>query len=86
VLEGEFAEVAESQPEILARHCTEAGLIEKAASFWGKAGQQALARSATAEAMMQLRKGLALLAGLHGNVTQKHKELEFDLQVSSGVR
>jgi len=29
-LEGEFTEIAESQPELLARHCTEAGLIEKA--------------------------------------------------------
>jgi hypothetical protein len=28
------------QPELLARHCTEAGLIEKAADFWGKAGQR----------------------------------------------
>ena len=37
-LESQFPEVAESQPELLARHCTEAGLIEKAASLWGKAG------------------------------------------------
>src|SRR5262249_15545054 len=39
VLECEFLDIAESQPELLARHCTEAGLIEKAASLWGKAGQ-----------------------------------------------
>ena len=32
-LESQFAEIAESQPEMLARHCTEAGLIEKAAGF-----------------------------------------------------
>jgi predicted ATPase len=31
MLEGQFADIAESQPELLARHCTEAGLIEKAA-------------------------------------------------------
>ena len=37
-LEGQFADIAESQPELLARHCTEAGLIEKAAGLWGKAG------------------------------------------------
>jgi len=42
-LESQFAEIAESQPELLARHCTEAGLIEKAASLWGKAGQRSLA-------------------------------------------
>ena len=41
-LESQFAEIAESQPEMLARHCTEAGLIEKAAGLWGKAGQRSL--------------------------------------------
>ena len=45
-LESQFAEIAENQPELLARHCTEAGLIEKAAGLWGKAGQRSLERSA----------------------------------------
>jgi predicted ATPase len=49
-IEGQFAETAESRPEILAHHCTEAGLIEKAAGLWGKAGQWSLDRSALAEA------------------------------------
>ena len=47
-LEREFAEIAESQPELLARHCTDAGLIENAAGFWGKAGQLSLMRSSFA--------------------------------------
>ena len=42
-LESEFINIAESQPELVARHCTEAGLIEKAARLWGKAGQRSLA-------------------------------------------
>jgi predicted ATPase len=33
-LESQFAEVTESRPEILARHSTEAGLVEKAAGLW----------------------------------------------------
>ena len=37
-LESQFAEIAESQPELLARHCTGGGLVEKAALLWGKAG------------------------------------------------
>src|SRR5262249_3589596 len=37
-LESQFAEISENQPELLARHCTEAGQIEKAAALWGKAG------------------------------------------------
>ena len=49
-LESQFAETAESQPEMLAHHCTEAGLIEKAAGLWGKAGQRSLERSALVEA------------------------------------
>ena len=35
-LESQFADIAENQPELLARHCTEAGLIEKAAGFGAK--------------------------------------------------
>ena len=53
-LESQFAEIAENQPELLARHCTEAGLIEKAAGLWGKAGQRSLERSALVEAVEQL--------------------------------
>ena len=45
-LEKDFPDIAENQPEILARHCTEAALIEKAAGLWGKAGQRSLERSA----------------------------------------
>jgi hypothetical protein len=58
-LEGQFTEIAESQPELLARHCTEAGLIEKAAGLWGKAGQRSLERSALVEAIEQLTRALA---------------------------
>ena len=54
-LESQFAEIAENQPELLARHCTEAGLIEKAAGLWGKAGQRSLERSALVEARSSLR-------------------------------
>ena len=50
-LEIQFPEIADTQPELLARHCTEAGLIEKAALLWGKAGQRLLERSALAEAI-----------------------------------
>src|SRR5271170_4917609 len=41
-LESQFPEIAESQPELLARHCTEAALIEKAAGLWSKTGQLSL--------------------------------------------
>jgi hypothetical protein len=41
-LESQFAEISKNRPEVLARHCTEAGLIEKAAALWGKAGLRSL--------------------------------------------
>src|SRR5262249_51647458 len=63
-LEVEFPEIAESKPELLARHCTEAGLIEKAGALWGKAGQRSLARSALVEAAEQLTRALEQIAKL----------------------
>ena len=63
-LESQFAEIAENQPELLARHCTEAGLIEKAASLWGKAGQRSLERSALVEAVAQFTRALDQIATL----------------------
>ena len=63
-LVSQFAEITENQPELLARHCTEAGQIEKAAELWGKAGQRSLERSALAEAAEQLTRALDLIAVL----------------------
>ena len=64
LLKASSPEMAESQPELLARHCTEAGLIEKAAGLWGKAGQRSLARSAVVEAIEQLTRALAQIETL----------------------
>jgi class 3 adenylate cyclase/predicted ATPase len=64
VLEERFPETATTEPELLARHCTEAGLAERAVDYWHRAGRQALARSALAEAVAQLNQGLEVLAGL----------------------
>jgi hypothetical protein len=61
-LEGRFADIAETQPELLARHCTDAGLIEKAAGLWGKAGQRSLARAALLEGVEQLKRALDQIA------------------------
>ena len=50
-LEWQFAEIVEGQPDLLARRCTEAGLIDRAAVLWGKAGLRSLERSALVEAV-----------------------------------
>src|SRR6516162_8764048 len=64
ILESRFADIAENQPEVLARHLTEAGLIEKAAGLWGKAGQRSLERSALVEASAQMTRALDQIATL----------------------
>ena len=81
-LESQFAELAESQPELLALHCTEAGLIEKAARLWGKAGQQSLARSALIEAAAQFKRALAQIAALP--VTAALRRAGIEAQVGLG--
>jgi class 3 adenylate cyclase/tetratricopeptide (TPR) repeat protein len=60
-LESEFTETASSRPELVARHYTEAGLIEKAASLWERAGQRSLERSALSEASEQLGRAVSQL-------------------------
>ena len=61
-LESQFADLAEGQPETLARHWTEAGVIAKAAGLWGKAGQRSLQRSALVEAAAQITGALDQIA------------------------
>ena len=73
-LELQFPNVAESQPELLARHCAQAGLIEKAAVLWGKAGQRSLARSALLEAEAHLTRALAEIAALPGTPALRREQ------------
>ena len=61
VLEKQFPEVAERQPEFLAQHYTEAGLAEQAIPYWQRAGQRAIERSANSEAVSHFTKGLEVL-------------------------
>ena len=80
-LESQFADIAESQPELLARHCTDAGLIDKAAGLWGKAGQRSLARSALVEAVEQLTRALAQITKLRATTPALRRE-QINFQVA----
>jgi predicted ATPase/class 3 adenylate cyclase len=64
VLEEQFPETVETQPELLAHHYTEAGLHKEAIVYWHWAGQQAIQRSAHVEAISHLTRGLELLKAL----------------------
>ncbi len=66
VLEAQFPEIMETQPELIAHHYTEAGLAAQAIPNWQSAGERALARSANLEAIDHLKKGLDLLESIPG--------------------
>src|SRR2546428_5202346 len=83
VLEEQFPETAEAQPELLARHYTEAGLTEKAVHYWHHAGQRAIERSAHVEALAHLRQGLALLSTLPE--TPERVQREVDVLIALGA-
>jgi predicted ATPase len=51
---------ADAEPEAIAHHFTEAGLDDLAIEWWGKAGDQALRRSAFQEAIAHLGKAIAM--------------------------
>ena len=78
-LESQFAEIAESQPELLARHCTEAGLIEKAVGLWSKAGKRSMARSAFPEAAQHLTRALAQIATLPATPALRQEEIKLQV-------
>jgi len=82
-LKADFPELLDSQPELLAQHYAEAGLIEKSVACWSKAGQRSVARSAMAEATAHFQKGLDQLALLPDTPERQRQELEF--RVSLGA-
>jgi class 3 adenylate cyclase len=79
ILESQFAEIAENQPELLARHCTEAGLIEKAAGLWGKAGRRSQAQSALVEAVEQFKRALDQIATLPPTAALRREQIKLQV-------
>ena len=85
VLEERFPETVETEPELLAQHCTEAGLIEQAVEYWQRAGQRALARSATAEAVAHLDQGAGAVGGLARRPRARRRELGLQLALGPAL-
>jgi len=80
-LERQFGDIAENQPELLARHCTKAGLIENAAALWGKAGQRSLERSALAEAAEQLTQAIVQIATLPATPALRREQIKLQVMI-----
>ncbi len=83
VLEDRFPETKDNQPEFLAHHYTEAVLLEQAIPYWQKAGEKAVERSAYAEAISHITKGLELLSALPDTTERTQQELTLQFALGS---
>jgi class 3 adenylate cyclase len=83
--ETQFSEIADNQPELLARHYTEAGLVEHAASMWGKAGQRSLERSALVEAAEQITRALDQIARLPATPALRREQIRLQVALITPV-
>jgi len=79
-LEKHFPDAAKLEPELLARHYTAADIPRQAIPYWLEAGRVATARSANAEAIGHLNKGVELVLGQPAS--QQRDRLELDFRVS----
>jgi predicted ATPase/class 3 adenylate cyclase len=86
VLTARFPEMVERQPEIAAHHYTEAGLNDEAIGYWQRAGQQALQRSAYAEAISHLTRALDLLTTLPESQARSQQELVVQMTLGMALR
>jgi class 3 adenylate cyclase/predicted ATPase len=84
-LESQFVEIAESRPELLAHHCTQAGMLEKAAMLWGNAGQRSLERSALLEATAQLNSALAQIGTLPSTIVLRRQQIKFQVALANAL-
>jgi tetratricopeptide (TPR) repeat protein len=81
-LESQFPEIVETQPQLVAQHCAEAGLTQRAVAYWLEAGEHAISRWAMMEAVAQLRKGIDLLSRMPVDAASQEQEL--NLQIALG--
>jgi predicted ATPase len=83
VLEKKFPNIAESQPERLGHHYTEADFLEQAIPCWQRAGDIAMKRSAHTAAIGHYTRGLELLEKLPQK--SEHVAIELSLQTAYGT-
>jgi class 3 adenylate cyclase/predicted ATPase len=83
ILDRDFPELAENQPEVLAYHHQEAANHQQAIQCWFKSGQRAFSHSANVEAIASYRKALQLVNALPE--TPERTKQEIDIQLAMGI-
>jgi predicted ATPase len=85
VLTEQFPETAETHPELIAHHYTEAACHEQAVPYWQRAGQRAIERSAHVEAVAHLTQGLDVLMTLPETRERARHELALRLALGTSL-
>lgn len=85
VLEAQFPDTVEVHPELVAYHYTEAGLNKTAVGYWQQAGQKAIERRASQEAVSHLTKGLEGLKTVPDTPERTQQELAFQTSLSQAL-
>ena len=85
VLVKQFPDIRHQQPELVAYHYTEAGLLDQAIGFWQYAGEQAVQRSAHREGIGHFAKGLELLSQLPETPDRSHRELTIQTRLGPSL-
>jgi class 3 adenylate cyclase/predicted ATPase/energy-coupling factor transporter ATP-binding protein EcfA2 len=85
LFEKRFPEIVETEPEVVAHHYANAGLMEQALGYWYQAGRSAAQRSANPEAIAHLTKGLEALAGVSDESERIHRELDLQMTLGSAL-
>jgi tetratricopeptide (TPR) repeat protein len=75
-IDEKFAALKEAQPELLARHWTQAGETEQAIAEWSRAGNASRARNAFSEALESYQQAVALMNLLPESPERDLHELE----------
>jgi predicted ATPase len=83
VLATRFPETAETHPELLAHHLTEAGRSAQAVDAWQRAGERAVERSASVEAISHFSKALEVLTTLPETPARTQQELLLHLALGA---
>src|SRR6516164_3163801 len=84
-LEDHFPGTVETQPELIAHHCAQAGLNRKAIEYLGMAGQRAIERSSNPEAIGHLKRALGLLRSLPADLEHAHVAVKLEVMLAQAM-
>src|SRR5262252_9186379 len=83
--EERFADIVASQPEIVAHHFTEAGLVDPAIEYWLKAGAKAFSLYANEDAVRFFERALILLKKLPETCDNLERAVDIRFQLRNAL-